>query len=57
MFSGHSGYISSVCVLPATEEYPHGLIATGSKDNNINVYNLNSPFPLYKLQGHTDNGM
>lgn len=56
IFSGHSGFVASVCVLPASEEHPEGLVATGSNDQVINVYNFTSPAPLYKLQGHKDTG-
>lgn len=54
--SGHSGFVSAVCILPPTPDNPKGLIATGSNDHDINVYNLESPSPLYTLQGHTDTG-
>lgn len=56
IFSGHSGFVACVCVLPGTEEHPEGLIATGSNDQNIHVYSLESPAPLYKLEGHKDTG-
>jgi len=54
--SGHSGFVACVCVLPPSEEHPHGLIATGSNDNNIHIYDLETPSPLRKLEGHKDTG-
>lgn len=56
IFSGHSGFVASVCVLPGTDEHPEGLVATGSNDQCIHVYSLQSPAPLYKLEGHKDTG-
>ncbi|XP_030050029.1 phospholipase A-2-activating protein isoform X1 [Microcaecilia unicolor] len=49
---GHSGFVSSVCIIPASDNYPRGLIATGGNDNNICVFTLDNPKPLYVLKGH-----
>jgi phospholipase A-2-activating protein len=54
--SGHSNFISSVCYMPPDETYPQGLILTGSNDSTILAFTLNSPAPIYKLEGHTENG-
>lgn len=51
--SGHDNFISSVCTLPPSENYPHGLIVTGGNDSKINAYTLESPMPVYTLKGHT----
>lgn len=55
--SGHSNFVVAVCVMPPDERYPHGLIMTGSNDNNIHAYSLESPQPQFKLEGHTNTGM
>lgn len=53
-FGGHSNFISAVCVLPPSDQFPHGLILTGSNDKTILAYDLESPQPRYKLTGHED---
>ncbi|EDO36511.1 predicted protein [Nematostella vectensis] len=53
-FAGHKNFISSVCAMAPTENYPHGLIATGGHDNVILVWTLDSVEPIYSLTGHTD---
>uniref|UniRef100_A0AAA9TX15 Phospholipase A-2-activating protein n=1 Tax=Bos taurus TaxID=9913 RepID=A0AAA9TX15_BOVIN len=50
--SGHSNFVSCVCIIPSSDVYPHGLIATGGNDHNICVFSLESPAPLYVLKGH-----
>uniref|UniRef100_A0A8C3WRU6 Phospholipase A-2-activating protein n=1 Tax=Catagonus wagneri TaxID=51154 RepID=A0A8C3WRU6_9CETA len=50
--SGHSNFVSCVCVIPSSDMYPHGLIATGGNDHNICIFSLESPAPLYVLKGH-----
>ncbi|XP_015277901.1 PREDICTED: phospholipase A-2-activating protein isoform X1 [Gekko japonicus] len=52
--SGHSNFVSCVCVIPPSDIYPRGLIATGGNDNNICIFTLDSPTPLYVLKGHKD---
>jgi phospholipase A-2-activating protein len=42
--------------MPPDETYPQGLILTGSNDSTILAFTLNSPAPIYKLEGHTENG-
>lgn len=56
VMSGHSNFISSVCYMPPDETYPQGIILTGSNDSTILAFTLNSPAPIYKLEGHTENG-
>lgn len=56
LMSGHSGFVACVCVIPPNDEYPQGLVATGSNDSMINVYSLELPAPLYKLEGHKGTG-
>ncbi|XP_053395858.1 phospholipase A-2-activating protein-like [Mercenaria mercenaria] len=51
--SGHSNFVASVCCLPPDDKHPHGLIFTGSNDSTILAFTLDSPQPLYKLEGHT----
>ncbi|OCT97805.1 phospholipase A-2-activating protein isoform X1 [Xenopus laevis] len=50
--SGHSNFVSCVCILPPSDLYPRGLIATGGNDQNICVFSLDSEKPLYTLKGH-----
>ncbi|XP_057709567.1 phospholipase A-2-activating protein [Corythoichthys intestinalis] len=50
--SGHSNFVSCVCIIAPSEIYPRGLIATGGNDNNICVFTLDQPKPLYTLVGH-----
>ncbi|XP_004638625.1 phospholipase A-2-activating protein [Octodon degus] len=52
--SGHSNFVSCVCIIPSSDTYPHGLIATGGNDHNICIFSLDSPMPLYILKGHKD---
>lgn len=54
--SGHSNFVSCVCIIPSNDMYPHGLIATGGNDHNICIFSLESPAPLYILKGHKNTG-
>ncbi|XP_039294498.1 phospholipase A-2-activating protein [Nilaparvata lugens] len=51
---GHSKFVSSVCVLPASEILPGGLILTGSNDNTICAYRNGDTEPAFRLTGHTN---
>lgn len=53
-YTGHSSYVSSVCWLPPCEEFPDGLVVTGSNDKTIKCYNIEDPFPVKTLIGHED---
>uniref|UniRef100_G3Q7X6 PFU domain-containing protein n=1 Tax=Gasterosteus aculeatus aculeatus TaxID=481459 RepID=G3Q7X6_GASAC len=50
--SGHSNFVSCVCIITPSETYPRGLIATGGNDNNICVFTLDQSQPLFTLTGH-----
>ncbi|CAL1590133.1 unnamed protein product [Knipowitschia caucasica] len=50
--SGHSNFVSCVCVIAPSDTYPRGLIATGGNDNNICIFTMDNPQPLYTLKGH-----
>ncbi|KAI2662386.1 Phospholipase A-2-activating protein [Labeo rohita] len=50
--NGHSNFVSCVCIITPNETYPRGLIATGGHDNNICVFSLDRPDPLFTLEGH-----
>lgn len=50
--TGHTNFVSCVCIIGPSETYPRGLIATGGNDNNICVFSLDQPQPLFMLQGH-----
>lgn len=54
--AGHSNFVSCVCVIAPSDTYPRGLIATGGNDNNICVFTMDRPQPLYTLQGHKNTG-
>ncbi|XP_019410881.1 PREDICTED: phospholipase A-2-activating protein [Crocodylus porosus] len=50
--TGHSNFVSCVCIIPPSDLYPRGLIATGGNDHNICIFTVDSPTPLYVLKGH-----
>ncbi|XP_046904858.1 phospholipase A-2-activating protein [Hypomesus transpacificus] len=50
--TGHSNFVSCVCMIAPSETYPRGLIATGGNDHNICVFSLDQPQPLFTLKGH-----
>ncbi|XP_063043618.1 phospholipase A-2-activating protein [Engraulis encrasicolus] len=50
--SGHSNFVSCVCIIAPNETYPRGLIVTGGNDNNICVFSLDRAEPMYTLKGH-----
>ncbi|KAK2512590.1 Plaa [Columba guinea] len=50
--SGHSNFVSCVCIIPPSDLYPRGLIATGGNDHNICIFTADNPAPLYILKGH-----
>nr|XP_005294800.2 phospholipase A-2-activating protein [Chrysemys picta bellii] len=50
--SGHSNFVSCVCIIPSNDIYPRGLIATGGNDHNICIFTLDNTAPLYVLKGH-----
>ncbi|XP_038625719.1 phospholipase A-2-activating protein isoform X1 [Tachyglossus aculeatus] len=52
LMSGHSNFVSCVCIIPASDIYPRGLVATGGNDHNICVFTLDRSSPLYVLKGH-----
>ncbi|KAL4236565.1 hypothetical protein ACF0H5_004950 [Mactra antiquata] len=51
--SGHSNFVASVCCFPPDDKHPHGIIFTGSNDSTILAFTLDSPSPIYKLEGHS----
>ena len=50
---GPTGFVSAVCSMPPSDQFPQGLILVGSHDCNIYCFNLESNSPLYKLLGHS----
>ena len=44
--SGHSGYVLALTLLP------NGLIASGSADSTIKIWDITKTYPLYSLTGH-----
>uniref|UniRef100_A0AAY5ERZ7 Phospholipase A-2-activating protein n=1 Tax=Electrophorus electricus TaxID=8005 RepID=A0AAY5ERZ7_ELEEL len=50
--TGHTNFVSCVCIIAPNETYPRGLIATGGNDNNICVFSMDRPDPLFTLKGH-----
>ncbi|KAJ2256788.1 WD repeat protein Lub1 [Coemansia sp. RSA 454] len=52
---GHDKYVSSVVVIP-DDAYPQGLIATGSMDTTVCVWDAANPgAPVQRLRGHSGN--
>ena len=37
-FSGHTGFVSTICFIPSSEDHPRGLLATGCMDKLIRIY-------------------
>ncbi|CAH1775959.1 unnamed protein product [Owenia fusiformis] len=54
VMSGHSNFVSCVCVCPPDDKHPTGLILTGSNDSMIFGYTLDSPQPILRLEGHSN---
>eukprot|EP00117_Sycon_ciliatum_P022880 scpid38219/ scgid19605/ Phospholipase A-2-activating protein len=54
-FRGHSKYVTAVCALPASDDHPNGLIATGCNDSQIRIYDPDQDDPINVLKGHTGN--
>lgn len=50
---GPSGYISALCCMPPSDQFPRGLVFVGSHDCNIYCFNLEGNAPLHKLLGHS----
>ncbi|KAJ3262722.1 hypothetical protein HDU77_000238 [Chytriomyces hyalinus] len=54
-YAGHSHFVVSLLFIQPSEEYPEGLIASGSADKSINVFDpRNDATPVFTLIGHTD---
>jgi len=56
MMRGQNHFVSCVCMMPADEEFPEGLVITGSTDHTIQAFSLTSTQPVFSLAGHSDNG-
>ncbi|KAG0717763.1 Phospholipase A-2-activating protein [Chionoecetes opilio] len=54
VYTGHTSYVTSACVLPGDAAHPEGLVATGSRDTNILVFPLRSQQAVHVLTGHSD---
>ncbi|KAJ3069229.1 hypothetical protein HDU98_007711 [Podochytrium sp. JEL0797] len=55
-YTGHSHFVNSLLYIKPTPEFPEGLIASGSADKSINVFDpRNDTEPVFTLLGHTDN--
>lgn len=54
VYTGHSGYVTSVCVVPGNANHPEGLVVTGSRDSTILAYSVSGGQPVYTLAGHSD---
>ncbi|XP_058792749.1 phospholipase A-2-activating protein isoform X2 [Phymastichus coffea] len=52
VMKGHNNFVSSVCILSSTAQYPNGLIITGSNDSNICMYNPGDVEPVQKFKAH-----
>lgn len=51
---GHANFVISVCVTRPDDNYPEGLIYTGSNDRTILAYIPDVPDPIFKLEGHAN---
>ena len=56
-YTGHTGYVTSICAVFPDNNWPNGLIITGSRDSTILVYLPNQPTAIKQLTGHTDTGV
>ncbi|KAI9204199.1 WD40-repeat-containing domain protein [Polychytrium aggregatum] len=56
-FTEHSHFVNSLAILPPSELFPNGLIASGGSDKIIHLFDpYHSPLePVYTLTGHEDN--
>lgn len=54
---GHSNYISAVCVLVSSSQFPLGLILTGGHDHKIFGFLPYTQEPLLTLDGHSGPGI
>lgn len=52
---GATHFISSLCALPPSDQYPDGLILAGSNDCAIYGFSFDSAEPILKLLGHSEN--
>ncbi|OQR72259.1 phospholipase A-2-activating protein-like [Tropilaelaps mercedesae] len=50
---GPAGFVSAVCCMPPSDQFPRGLVFVGSHDCNIYCFNLEGNSPLHKLLGHS----
>ena len=55
--TGHSNFVVAICTLPPTADHPHGLVATGSNDKTILLFELGKLEPVFRLSGHADTGI
>ncbi|XP_062515038.1 phospholipase A-2-activating protein-like isoform X2 [Corticium candelabrum] len=54
-FSGHTGFVSTICFIPSSEDHPRGLLATGCMDKLIRIYDPQMQEPICVLSGHNGN--
>lgn len=53
---GHTSFVSCVCVLPSSPDFPDGLILTGGCDKKICAFHPKAFNLLFTLEDHKDNG-
>ena len=53
----HKKYVNSVVVVYTLEEYPNGLILTGSNDKTIAIHDIESNKTVAVLEEHDGSGM
>jgi len=56
-FSGHKSFVTCVCVVPANDLFPQGLIVTGGNDKIILAFTPESSDPVFQLKGHENTGI
>ena len=53
----HKKYVNSVVVVYTLEEYPNGLILTGSNDKTIAIHDIESNKTVAVLEEHDGSGI
>ncbi|XP_014228764.1 phospholipase A-2-activating protein-like [Trichogramma pretiosum] len=54
VMTGHSNFVSAVCITKPSSRHPRGLIVTGSNDHHICIYNIGDTEPFKKFKAHND---
>lgn len=52
----HKKYVNSVVVVYTVEDYPNGLVITGSNDKTIAIHDIESNKVIAQLEAHKEPG-